>query len=119
MNIFFEHLPSNIKGEMYAFLRDKYVTERKADMTDEQFYYKTRKNVIGPFKHQTWHLPVETRKDIQDAWEFQFTKLFKQLGLEDTRRFVDHTIKPVSIAPDLHFYLGEVVEAENVTDLAD
>jgi fructose/tagatose bisphosphate aldolase len=119
MNMFFENIPADLKEKMYAYLRDKSSAERKPDMTDEQFYYKTRKNVIGPFKTQTWHLDEDIKEKIQDAWEAQFTKLFKQLGLDNTRRFVDQTIKPVPQSPDLRIYLGEAIEAENVSDLAD
>jgi fructose/tagatose bisphosphate aldolase len=119
MNIFFDHVPADLKEDMYAYLQEKSAADRKPDMTEEQFYYKTRKNVIGPFKTQCWHLPEKTRDEIRTAWETQFTKLFQQLGLENTRRFVDREIKTVSNAPDLRIYLGEVVEAENVSDLAD
>jgi hypothetical protein len=35
---------------MYAYLREKHAADRKPDMSDEQFYYKTRKNAVGPFK---------------------------------------------------------------------
>ena len=119
MNIFFDNIPQDLKKEMYSYLKEKSAAERKPDMTDEQFYYKTRKNVIGPFKVQTWNLPTAKKEAIQEAWEAQFTKLFKQLGLENTRRFVDHTVKPVPVSPDLRIYLGEVVAAENVSDLAD
>lgn len=118
-NIFFDMVPASLKEEMYAYLREKSAGERKADMTDEQFYYKTRKNVIGPFKAKTWHLPQETKDAIRDAWESQFTRLFTQLGLQNTRKYVDRTIHPTASAPDLRIYLGEAVAAEEVSDLAD
>jgi fructose/tagatose bisphosphate aldolase len=119
MNMFFDYCPSELKTEMYAYLREKSASERKPDMTDEQFYYKTRKNVIGPFKPQSWGMASETREALGQAWEAQFKKLFTLLGLEGTRRYVEQTIKPVVIQPELRDYLGEAVEAEEVNDLAD
>ena len=38
--------------------------ERKATDTDEQFFYKTRKKAIGPFKKQLWRLPAEKRAKL-------------------------------------------------------
>lgn len=118
-NIAFELLPKNLRSEMYSYLDEKSAAERKPDMTDEQFYYKTRKNAIGPFKANTWKMEDKARQAISSAWEIQFYKLFKLLGMQDTRTFVDATIKPVSVQPDLKFYLGAAVAEEDVSDLAD
>jgi len=119
MNMFFDYCPSALKADMYAYLREKSASERKSDMTDEQFYYKTRKNVIGPFKSQSWGMPTDTREALGQAWEDQFKKLFTLLGLEGTRAYVQQTVRPGIIRPDLRDYLGEAVEAEEVSDLAD
>ena len=35
--------------------------ERKAGDTDEQFFYKTRKKALGPFKRKLWDLAPETK----------------------------------------------------------
>lgn len=119
MNMFFDLAPKTLVEEMYAYLREKHAAERKPDMTDEQFYYKTRKNVVGPFKAASWKLPEADLSRIENAWEEQFTKLFTLLGLKDTRDCVDQFIQTVPVIPDLHFYLGDEVEAEDVKDLAD
>jgi fructose/tagatose bisphosphate aldolase len=118
-NMFFERLPDSLRAEMYAYLDEKNAAERKPGMTDEQFYYKTRKSAVGPFKKQSWGLPAEVKAEIGQAWEAQFTKLFNLLGLRGTRRFVDQTIRPVAIKPSLKFYLGESASEEDVSDLAD
>ncbi len=47
-NMLFDRLSADLKGNV-AWLDQKNAADRKPDMTDEQFYYKTRKNVIGPF----------------------------------------------------------------------
>jgi fructose-bisphosphate aldolase, class II len=118
-NMLFDRLPDSLRAEMYAYLDEKNAAERKPDMTDEQFYYKTRKSVIGPFKKQTWHMNAEKKEEIGKAWEAQFTKLFTSLGLRGTRKYVDQTIKPVAVKPSLKFYLGEAAGEEDVSDLAD
>jgi fructose/tagatose bisphosphate aldolase len=118
-NIAFDLLPSDLVGKMYAYLDQNFASERKPNMTDEQFYYKTRKNVIGPFKAQTWKMSPESRQTIGKAWEEQFRKLFVLLGISDTRKFVESTIKPAAVKPNLKLYLGEAVSEEDVSDLAD
>jgi len=118
-NMFFELVPDELRKEMYAFLDVKSANERKPDMTDEQFYYKTRKNAVGPFKKQTWNLPAANKAEISQAWEEQFSKLFRLLGQAGTRKYVEQTIKPVNVKPNLQFFLGEAVEAGDVSDLAD
>jgi fructose/tagatose bisphosphate aldolase len=42
-NMLFDRLPENLRDEMYVYLDENHNDERKPDMTDEQFYYKTRK----------------------------------------------------------------------------
>lgn len=119
MNMFFDRLPEALRNEMYAYLREKQASERKGDMTDEQFYYKVRKNAVGPFKAQSWALPLSVKEEINKAWESQFTKLFDVLGTKGTRQYVEKFIKPVVIQPNLKDYLGETAGIESVADLAD
>jgi fructose/tagatose bisphosphate aldolase len=119
MNLFFENIPADFKNEIYAYLREKQTSERKPDMTDEQFYYKTRKNAVGPFKAKTWNLPAEVKEKIGKIWENQFLNLFTSLGLKDTYPLVDKFIKPMMIAPKINDYVGDQIQAEDVKDLAD
>jgi len=118
-NIIFDRLPEDLKRQMYAYLDQTNASDRKAGMTDEQFYYKTRKNAIGPFKNQTWKVPLEKKAEITQALEDQFRKLFVHLGMEGSRTYVDSNINPVSIRPAIKFYLGETVSEEGISDLAD
>jgi fructose/tagatose bisphosphate aldolase len=118
-NMIYDRLPENLRKNIYAFLDKNNASERKPDMTDEQFYYKTRKNAIGLFKNETWGLSVDIKAEISFALEEQFRKLFVSLGMQGTRKFVEGKIKPISIEPDLKFYLGESVAEEEVSDLAD
>jgi fructose/tagatose bisphosphate aldolase len=119
MNIFFELIPADLKKEMYAYLDANSASERKPGMTDEQFYYKTRKNAVGPFKKQSWQLPAADKEMITRAWEGQFDKLFNHLQLKDTKPIVDKIVKQAPVAPNPKDFLGEAVAAEDVKDMAD
>jgi hypothetical protein len=88
-------------------------------MTDEQFYYKTRKSSIGPFKAKMYALPADVRRTLGAAWEAQFDKLFGMLGLKDTRQYVEKYVKAVPVMPKASTYLGEAAGDEDVSDLAD
>ena len=92
-NMIFDRLPDELKSEIYTYLDKNNASERKPDMTDEQFYYKTRKNSIGPFKARTWKLPSATKKEITLALEEQFRKLFVYLGMHGTRTYVDSIVR--------------------------
>ncbi len=119
MNMFFDKVPADFRKEVYAYLDEKSASERKPGMTDEQFYYKTRKSAVGPFKRQSWGLPPATKDEIGQAWEEQFAKLFRLLGLAGTKSCVEQFTQPVMVQPIQRDYLGEAAEAENVSDLAD
>jgi len=118
-NMIFDRLPDGLRSDIYAFLDKNNSSDRKPDMTNEQFYYKTRKFAIGPFKAQTWKLPDATKKEISQVLEDQFRKLFVHLGMQGTRKFVDQTIRPVKVEAGLKLYIGEAAEKEEVSDLAD
>lgn len=118
-NIFYEHIPAALREEIYAFLSVNFASERKPGMTDEQFFYKSRKSAVGPFKKKSWMLPESVKAEIGKAWENQFSKLFALLGLAGTRDYVNQFITPVVVKPNLADYLGKDAEAEDVKDLAD
>jgi fructose/tagatose bisphosphate aldolase len=115
----FERFPSELQANVNRWLDDHYASERKEGMTDEQFYYKTRKNAIGPFKQDMWNMPAEKRDEIRSAWEETFTTLFELLGIRDSMKYVQQTVKPVAVKPAMKTYLGEAVAEEDVSDLAD
>jgi fructose/tagatose bisphosphate aldolase len=119
MNMFYDQIPHEFREEIYKYLGEKFASERKQGMTDEQFYYKTRKNAVGPFKAQSWGLPVAVRDSLGKSWEAQFSKLFHLLGLTGTQKFIQQTIRPVNIQPAVKDYLGENSNFEDVSDLAD
>ena len=119
MNMFYDQIPHGFREEIYKYLDEKAASERKPGMTDEQFYYKTRKSAVGPFKAKSWGLADDVRESLGKSWEAQFSKLFHLLGLTGTKKFVQQTIRPVVIQPDVKDYLGEGSVVEDVSDLAD
>jgi len=119
MNILYNHMPEDLKAEIYAYLREHHANERKPDMTDEQFYYKTRKRALGPFKKQIWALPEAVKEAVYQDWDAQFRRLFTQLRIGGTRAVVAQTVKPVIVLPRLADYLGGEAGGEDVSDLAD
>lgn len=87
-NIVYDHLPQDVKDKMYEWCKQNLQAERKADWTDEQFVYKTRKKAIGPFKQQLWDLSPEQKQPIIAALEAQLTLLFKELNVVNTKDLV-------------------------------
>lgn len=83
-NLLFDHLPATLRDEMYAWLRTNTADERKPGDTDEQFFYKTRKKALGPFKRQLWDLPAESQEALAAAYDAKFTFLFNNLGVGGT-----------------------------------
>lgn len=117
--MFFDNVPADFKKEMYAWLDVNSAADRKEGMTDEQFYYKTRKNAIGPFKAKSYALPQDAQTKLISAWEAQFDKLFNLLGVKDTKNYTDKYIKPVKVPAKLSDFVKQDAAAEDVSDLAD
>jgi fructose/tagatose bisphosphate aldolase len=121
-NIFYDFVPEKLKEEIYAYLDKNHSNERKDDMTDDQFYYKTRKRAIGPYKKQIWSLPQDVLEKTSAAWEDQFQHLFTSLGLANTNKYVNKFINTPKYLPSLQSYIrvvtGEETD-EDTSDLAD
>jgi fructose/tagatose bisphosphate aldolase len=97
-NMLYDHLPEDLRREIYAWLDANAKDERKPTDTDEQFYYKSRKKAIGPFKRRMWDLPADVKATMAAAYDEKFGFLFKQLAVGDTRRHVERFVT----APHLH-----------------
>lgn len=93
-NIVFDHpkFPAELRGRMYAWVDANAQSDRKADDSDEQFYYKARKKAIGPFKEECWGLPQAVRDAIAADLESTFRFLFEQLNVNGTDTLVDRFI---------------------------
>jgi len=118
-NMLFDRLPDSLRDEIYNFLDEKHTGDRKNYMTDEQFYYKTRKMALGPFKVKLWNLSPEKKNEIGEAWENQFRKLFELLGLQGTRQYIEEYINPIKIMPEMKEYQGEPPSERDIKDLQD
>jgi len=91
------HFPEDLKGEIYAHLREACADERKDGETEEQFLYKTRKKAFGPFKKRMWSLPPDIRAKIGADLEKKFEFLFQQLNVVKTRDLIERHIRPVAV----------------------
>ncbi len=120
MNVLYDLIPDDLRQAMYAYVAEHHANERKPDMTDEQFYYKTRKRAVGPFKAELWALDESIKEQAGERWEAMFHNIFTQLGIAGTREVVARFVEPVPIPPDLAAYLGHEPGAEgDLSDLAD
>jgi fructose/tagatose bisphosphate aldolase len=119
MNMFYDQLPEDMRLKIYSYLDEKYSGDRKPGMTEEQFYYKIRKNAIGPFKEEIYKLPTEFHEKMKTVWQEKFYDLFRLLGLEDTKFLVDKYIPAVSVEFQVEDFLGKEYKKEDVSDLAD
>jgi fructose/tagatose bisphosphate aldolase len=116
----YDHLPSDLRNEIYGWLRENAKDERKPTDSDEQFYYKTRKKALGPFKSRIWGLPTELRREIGAAYDEKFEFLFTRLAVGNTKETVARFIKPTPIhKPQPHEDLAVVPAAPDDADLSD
>ncbi|MBX3175064.1 MAG: class II fructose-bisphosphate aldolase [Gemmatimonadaceae bacterium] len=83
-NMLYDQLPDALRTEIYAWLTANAAEERKAGDTDEQFFYKTRKKALGPFKQQLWNLPADVQAKLAAAYEAKFTFFFEKLAVAGT-----------------------------------
>ncbi|MEZ4416526.1 MAG: class II fructose-bisphosphate aldolase [Gemmatimonadota bacterium] len=96
-NMLYDHLPQSLRDEIYGWLDENTASERKASDSDEQFYYKTRKKALGPFKRQLWDLSADVKASLAAAYDEKFAFLFTQLAIGGTRAAVKKTVKPLQI----------------------
>ncbi len=116
----YDHLPNDLKNEIYRWLDANAGDERKSADTDEQFYYKTRKKALGPFKKRFWDLPQETKARLARSYEEKFTFLLQQLAVNDTAKVVKRFIVAAEIhRPKPHPDLVGVEAAPDDADLSD
>lgn len=108
-NMIYEHpqFPSDLKTEMYAWLREHAAEERKPKDTEEQFLYKARKKAIGPFKRRMWSIDEPARQAIGRSLEERFAFLMRQLQIGGTAAAVARFVK----APDLPVQLDAEIAA--------
>jgi fructose-bisphosphate aldolase, class II len=97
-NMLYDHMPADLRNEIYEWLKTNAKDERKPTDSDEQFIYKTRKKAIGPFKKKMWDLPADAKATLAKAYDDKFTFLFNQLAIGGTADAVKQFVK----APKIH-----------------
>lgn len=97
-NILYDHLPAPLRDRIYRWLDENAKDERKPKDSDEQFYYKTRKKALGPFKRELWDLPADTKAALAAAYDRTFGFLFEQLRVGGTADIVGRFVN----APVMH-----------------
>ncbi|HMA20665.1 MAG TPA: class II fructose-bisphosphate aldolase [Gemmatimonadaceae bacterium] len=116
----YDRLPSALRDEIYEWLRENAKDERKPTDSDEQFFYKTRKKALGPFKRRFWDLDESVKKELAAAYDDKFGFLFTQLGIGGTADVVAKHVKPVrQHRPQPHEGMVMVAAAPDDADLSD
>jgi fructose/tagatose bisphosphate aldolase len=125
-NMVYEHpeYPADLKAEMYAWVREHALEERKPKDTDEQFIYKARKKAIGPFKQRMWSISNAGRAAIGASLEERFTFLMRQLKIDGTADTVARFVKTPQVVSDRDMEIvaagGKITAAERKAEgLAD
>jgi fructose/tagatose bisphosphate aldolase len=78
------HFPGELLLKINRHLTENYSDERKAEDTEEQFLYKTRKKAWGDFKKEIWSIPEQNLEKIRDILEQRFALLFQKLNVVNT-----------------------------------
>ncbi|HTK45611.1 MAG TPA: class II fructose-bisphosphate aldolase [Patescibacteria group bacterium] len=110
-NLLYEHpaFPRSMHEQIEQWCFANALDERKADQTDQQFVYTTRKKAIGPFKRQLWDL--ETKDEILAAQAHKIRFLMHELGVDGSRATVDRYVTPVEWHRPMPAALSEAVLA--------
>jgi len=116
----YDRIPGSLRDEIYEWLKTSAIDERKASDSDEQFFYKTRKKALGPFKKQFWNLDPAVKQKLAESYDAKFTFLFTQLGVAGTARAVaEHVtiVRQHRLQP--HEGMATVAAAPDDADLSD
>lgn len=90
-NLVLDHplFPRDLYQRAVDYLKEAHKKEWKDGETEEQFVYKNRKRIFGPFKKELSLLPETVVKGIMQSMEERFVLIFKKLGLTGTRSVID------------------------------
>jgi fructose/tagatose bisphosphate aldolase len=99
-NIILDHgaFPADLKQQAYEWIKQNLADEWVKGDTEEQFIYKSRKKIWGPFKQQVWTMPESTRSAIREQLQEKLDFLYQQLGVIDSRALIaKHVANPPRI----------------------
>jgi len=105
------HFPPELKQEVNRWCIENLSGERSSGDTDEQFAYKARKKMWGPFKQQVWTLPKESAAGIGNDLQAKFEFLMDQLNATNTTDLVAKYVNPVQIEKPVPESLKSAVTA--------
>lgn len=96
-NIIYDHpdFPKDLRQQIETHLKDKHLSEKKPEQTDEQFIYNTRKKAFGVFKRQMWDISRNNLMTIMSTLEERFSLLFHKLNVQNTQDLTAKTVKSV------------------------
>lgn len=114
-NIIYDDLPADFRDRIYAHLAAHHADERKPQMTDQQFYYTTRKRGFGPFKRDFWDLPQALKDTITGHLSARFGLLFDKLGVSAQGDLVARFVTPKPVAKAMPPVLREARHANTPT----
>jgi fructose/tagatose bisphosphate aldolase len=93
-NLLYDSLPPATREKIYRWLDENAAEERKPKDSADQFYYKTRKKALGPFKRELWDLPEAVRDSLARVYDKKFAFLFEQLAVSGTADLVTKWVSP-------------------------
>src|SRR4051794_31497291 len=91
------HFPTDLTEEVRKWCFENLTGERSEKDSDEQFVYKARKKMWGPFKQQVWNLPKDAQEGIGRILQDKFEFLMDQLNATNTTDLVAKHVTPVQI----------------------
>ncbi len=111
-NALYEHpaFPAELHAQIEGWCFENALDERKADQTDQQFVYTTRKKALGPFKRELWDLA--SKDEILAAQAAKIGFLFRELGVVGSRAIVDRFVRPAELHRPMPAAIAEAVAAE-------
>jgi len=112
-------VPESLRQEMREWLKVNAADERKPQDSDAQFFYKSRKKAVGPFKKQFWSLPQDARAALGESVEEQFAFLFEKLAIGGSADIVAQFVHTQELHQPLPERGVKTVKAESVEGLAD
>ncbi|HEY4303561.1 MAG TPA: class II fructose-bisphosphate aldolase [Gemmatimonadaceae bacterium] len=118
-NMMYDAIPDDLRNEIYEWLQVHAKDERKEKDSDEQFFYKTRKKAIGPFKKRFWDLPADVKAKLAKTYDDKFAFLFDQLAIGNTADAVKKIVKVVPIHRPDPTQAVAVAAAPDDADLSD
>lgn len=93
-NLLYDYMPPGMREGIYKWLDQNAADERKPQDSPDQFYYKTRKKALGPFKRDIWGMPDDVRERLAKVYDEKFAFLFEKLAVAGTADLVQEWVSP-------------------------